>query len=80
MKDTTHEPLPDDFDRGVCCLECQSVIFNVSKLLKHLHERPGHRWFKSGDDIALRIEYMRDVDVGAVSHYNYLLDKEGEGE
>lgn len=76
MTDTTHKPLSDGFNSGVCCLECQSIFYHVRGLLRHLHERPGHRWFKSGDDIALRIEYMRDIDIEAVSHYNYLLENE----
>lgn len=70
--DTTHESLPDDGKEGLRCLECQSVIFDVSKLIKHLHNRPGHRKFASGDDLVIDMTYMRDLDTGAVSHYQYL--------
>lgn len=76
--DTPHEPLPDEEKKGLRCLECESVIFNVAKLIRHLHERPGHRKFASGDDLVVDMTYMRDVDVGAVSHYQYLKDQDNE--
>ena len=41
------DPRPNDgVKEGVCCLECQSVIFNVGKLLRHVENR-NHHWFKS---------------------------------
>lgn len=79
-RETTHKPLPDDGKEGLRCLECQSVIFDVKKLIRHLHNRPGHRKFASGDDLVLDVSYLRDVDTGDVSHYNYLMDKEGNNE
>lgn len=52
------DPRPNDGVReGVCCLECQSVIFNVSKLLRHVENR-NHYWFKSGDDLVLNAKTL----------------------
>jgi len=45
--------------QGVMCLECKSVIFSVSKLLRHIQKR-NHNWFKSGDDLALNARTLVD--------------------
>jgi hypothetical protein len=74
--DSTHEPLPEDGKEGLRCLECDSVIFEVGKLIRHLHERPGHRLFASGEDLVVSMDYLRDVDTGAVSHYQFLKDEQ----
>ena len=56
------DPRPNDgIKEGVCCLECQSVIFNVGKLLRHV-ENQNHHWFKSGDDLILNAKTLTEPD------------------
>jgi len=54
------DPRPNDgVKEGVCCLECQRVIFNVGKLLRHIENRD-HEWFKSGDELVLHAKTLTD--------------------
>lgn len=52
------DPRPNNGNHeGVCCLECQSVIFNTGKVLRHIENR-NHYWFKSGDEIVLHAKTL----------------------
>jgi len=44
--------------KGVACIECGSVIFGSGELLKHVLTE-GHRWYRSGDDVIIKI----NVDI-----------------
>ena len=73
-----HKEIEYEDHRGVSCLNCGSVIFDVGKLLLHMQSDPHCRYFKSNDDVVLNIAYLSEVDRGAVGHYGYLREREAE--
>ena len=47
-----------DIHQGLCCMDCQSVFFDIESFLKHLKENPGHDWYKSGKDLVFSLSLL----------------------
>ena len=37
-----------DITKGLQCLRCYSVVFNINDLLKHIINEPSHKYWKYG--------------------------------